>query len=112
MDGEAIVIGGSIAGLASAKALRRRFGRVTLIERDSLSAGAEARAGVPQGRQFHVLLRRGQDVFEELFPGFSAELEMSGAERLRWGRDVRWYHFGGWKQPNDSPLDSLFASRL
>src|SRR4051812_23083600 len=98
MHGHAIVIGGSIAGLAAAKGLRRRFERVTLLERDSLSAGAgvEARAGVPQGRQFHVLLRRGQDVLEELFPGFGAELEASGAERLRWGRDVRWYHFGGW----------------
>lgn len=112
MYGHAIVIGGSIAGLATAKGLRRQFARVTLLERDSLSDGAEARAGVPQGRQFHVLLRRGQDVLEELFPGFSAELEASGAERLRWGRDVRWYHFGGWKQPNDSSFDSLFGSRL
>jgi 2-polyprenyl-6-methoxyphenol hydroxylase-like FAD-dependent oxidoreductase len=108
----AIVLGGSITGLATARVLSRRFARVTVVERDCLSDGPEFRAGVPQGRQVHVLLRRGQDLLEELFPGVAGELRAAGAESLRWGRDVRWFHFGGWKQPNDSSFESLSGSRL
>ena len=108
----AIVIGGSITGLATAKALSSRFEKVTVIERDPLPDAADFRAGVPQGRQLHLLLRRGQDLLEELYPGFSDELRQNGAPELRWGRDLRWYHFGGWKQPNNAPLSSIFATRL
>src|SRR6185369_2719757 len=108
----AVVIGGSITGLATAKGLSSRFEKVTVIERDPLPDAADFRAGVPQGRQLHLLLRRGQDLLEELCPGFSDELRQNGAPELQWGRDLRWYHFGGWKQPNDAPLSSIFATRL
>jgi 2-polyprenyl-6-methoxyphenol hydroxylase-like FAD-dependent oxidoreductase len=112
MGEHAVVIGGSITGLATAKVLSSRFTKVTVVERDHLPDDAEFRAGVPQGRQLHVLLRRGLDLLEGLFPGFGDELRQAGAEELLWGRDLRWYHFGGWKNPNQSALSSIFGSRL
>ena len=109
----AVVLGGSITGLAAAQVLSRRFRRVTVVERDSLGAdGAEFRGGVPQGRQLHLLLRRGQDLLDQLFPGFTAQTLAGGAVMVRWGRDLKWYHFGGWKRPNDSKFESLFGTRL
>lgn len=111
-DNHAIVIGGSIAGLGVARVLRDHFARVTIIERDALDDGPEARSGVPQGRQFHILLRRGLDIYDSLFPGFRSELLAAGAEPVVWGRDLRWYHFGGWKRRNDAGFESVFCSRL
>lgn len=111
-DRHAIVIGGSVAGLGVARILRDHFARVTILERDPLDDSDEARAGVPQGRQFHILLRRGLDIYDSLFPGFRAELLAAGAVPVMWGRDVRWYHFGGWKRRNDATFESVFCSRL
>src|SRR5678815_2167955 len=113
MRTHAVIVGGSIAGLAAAKVLASRFDRVTIVERDALPDAAELRAGVPQGRQVHILLRHGLDLLEALYPdpGFSDELRAAGALELQWGRDVRWYHFGGWKLSNPSPFASLFCTR-
>ncbi len=44
----AIVIGGSIAGLTTARVLTDHFERVTVIERDRPTAATEFRKGAPQ----------------------------------------------------------------
>jgi len=112
MPNSAVVIGAGMAGLAVARVLADRFERVTLVERDALPEAADFRSGVAQGRQVHVLLARGEEILERLFPGFREELLALGAVELVWGRDVRWYHFGGWKQVHDSPFRSLSATRM
>ncbi|WP_317616109.1 NAD(P)-binding protein [Nostoc sp. 'Peltigera membranacea cyanobiont' 210A] len=53
----ALVIGGSIAGLLAAQVLTKYFNRVTIIERDHLSAQPEQRPGVPQAHHLHILLK-------------------------------------------------------
>lgn len=68
-----------MGGLLAARALAGEFQRVTVLERDELSAMAEQRRGVPQGRHFHTILRRGAMVLDELFPGFVDELAAEGA---------------------------------
>ena len=53
--GNAIVIGGSMAGLMAARVLSDHFAHVTLIERDTFTEGAEPRKGrsrVVEGRAF------------------------------------------------------------
>lgn len=55
----AIVIGASMAGLLSARALADAYERVTIVERDRLPAVGEGRKAVPQGRHVHVLLPAG-----------------------------------------------------
>jgi 2-polyprenyl-6-methoxyphenol hydroxylase-like FAD-dependent oxidoreductase len=107
----AVVIGASLAGLMAARVLSKHCERVTLIERDSLQEGTTPRKGVPQGRHVHVLLKRGQQVMERLFPGFNDALVMRGATQLNNGADLRWYHFGRWKSQFDSDVTTISVSR-
>lgn len=92
----AIVMGGSIAGLCAAAALARNFDRVTVIERDP-APQAEARRGAPQGRHTHALLRRGQSIMAQLFPGAFEALARAGANQADLGEGLRWFQFGAWK---------------
>ncbi len=92
--GRAVVLGASMAGLAAARVLSDYFDEVLLVERDPLSDSDEARKGVPQGRQLHVLLRGGELQFERLFPGLTASLLARGALQLDASGDFRWHHFG------------------
>ena len=54
IGGHAVVLGASLAGLASAAVLAQRFERVTIVERDGLPESGRHRKGVPQGRHVHV----------------------------------------------------------
>jgi len=78
-----MVLGASLAGLLAARVLSDSFERVTVVERDPLPELSEARKGVPQGRHPHLLLARGCEIVEELFPGLLAELVASGAPVVR-----------------------------
>ena len=75
----AVVIGGSMAGLVSARVLADHFDRVTVLDRDRLTDTPEARRGVPQARHVHVLLMSGRKVLERLFPGLVANYLAAGA---------------------------------
>ncbi|MFB9446136.1 FAD-binding monooxygenase [Dactylosporangium vinaceum] len=85
----AVVLGGSMAGLLTARVLTEHFERVTIVERDSPTGGwtgdphadpreREVRRGVPQGRHAHGLLAAGLNVIERLFPGATRELAAAG----------------------------------
>lgn len=45
---QVIIVGGSIAGLLAARVASDTFGKVTIIERDTMPDGATERKGVPQ----------------------------------------------------------------
>lgn len=64
-----IVVGASLAGLATAAALADRFDRVTVIDRDALPVDGQPRTGVAQGRHGHILLPSGLRALATLFPG-------------------------------------------
>ncbi len=81
----AIIIGGSVAGLTAARTLSDHFDRVTLIERDTFPEEIAPRPGVPQSRQPHVLLLRGMNILNDLFPGFLDELIAAGAVKIEIG---------------------------
>src|SRR6187399_522073 len=94
--GQAIVIGGSVAGLVAARALADHFARVTVLERDRLPAGPQSRKGVPQARHVHVQLVRGQHLLEQWFPGLDDELGAAGALRVDLMGDGLWLNRAGW----------------
>ena len=75
--GEAVVLGGGIAGLLACAVLAREYDQVTLVERDRLPTEPGRAAGVPQGRHVHVLLSRGATAIDEILPGF-----LDGATRV------------------------------
>jgi len=75
----AIVMGASIAGLWTARALSDHFEEVLIFERDHLPEGPEFRSGAPQVRQFHTLLQSGLQQMKEWFPGLDQELIAAGA---------------------------------
>jgi 2-polyprenyl-6-methoxyphenol hydroxylase-like FAD-dependent oxidoreductase len=95
--GRAIVLGASIAGLWTARALLDHFEEVLVIERDQLPEGPQFRSGAPQARQFHTLLQSGLQQMREWFPGLEEELIAAGAVPYDVIRDVhlrirqRWY---------------------
>ncbi|MGV0834565.1 FAD-dependent oxidoreductase [Mycolicibacterium thermoresistibile] len=79
VGGHAVVVGAGMAGLLAARVLADCYERVTIVERDVLAAEPANRRGVPQGRHVHVLLGRGSQIIDELFPGILEELVADGA---------------------------------
>ncbi|MGW0914421.1 FAD-dependent oxidoreductase [Streptomyces sp. NPDC002784] len=76
------VIGGGLAGMLTARALRRHLDRVTVIDRDDLPGGPELRKGVPQARHAHLLWSGGARIVESLLPGTVERLRAAGAHRI------------------------------
>jgi 2-polyprenyl-6-methoxyphenol hydroxylase-like FAD-dependent oxidoreductase len=107
----AIVIGGSMAGVLTARALSDHFTKVTLIERDTFTNDAVPRKGVPQARHAHGLLVRGNEVMARFFPNLRQRLADSGALRADMGELLAMYHFGGYKAPTVSGLVGTVCTR-
>lgn len=106
--GRAIVIGGSIAGLLSARVLADRFETVIVIDRDKLPDRPEARQGVPQSVQPHVLLTKGYRIFKELFPDIDRQLIDRGAHQIDWVREFYFHSRSSWSANTKS--DELSSS--
>lgn len=87
----ALISGGSLAGLATAKVLSAYFDEVIVVEADKEPLGEAARKGVPQGRHVHGLLKGGADALTRLFPDLPKELEKSGASSANFSNDIKWY---------------------
>src|SRR4030095_14832149 len=108
--GHAGVLGAVVAGLLAARVLAETFDRVTVIDRD-VFAGADFRRGVPQGRHLHLLLDRGRQIREELFPGLTAALVARGAATTEVLVGSRVYLHGMLVRPTPTGLTSVLASR-
>jgi len=108
---QAIVIGGSMAGMASAEVLSRHFERVLIIERDTYAEDTEYRKGIPQNRQPHALLQRGLMGLEELFSGITQDWIDAGAVSIDFGHEVEWLTFGKWRPHYEPGLISYSSSR-
>jgi glycine/D-amino acid oxidase-like deaminating enzyme len=76
----AVVLGGAMAGLLTARVLADHYQTVVVIDRDRILGVTEARRGVPQGPHAHALLAKGQQILEGLFPGAARR---PGGERGR-----------------------------
>lgn len=108
---QAVVIGGSMAGLLAARVLADHFDRVTLIERDTLPREPASRAGAPQARHIHVMLFRGQAILDELFPRLRGELAVAEAPSIDWTADARIHGIAGWMVRFPSELKGYLCTR-
>jgi 2-polyprenyl-6-methoxyphenol hydroxylase-like FAD-dependent oxidoreductase len=106
----AVVLGGSMAGLLAARVLADAFAEVVIVDRDKLTGVTVARKGVPQGRHVHGLLARGQQILEELFPGFTAGTTAAGVPTGDLG-ELRWYFNGRRLEPANTGLICVSADR-
>jgi 2-polyprenyl-6-methoxyphenol hydroxylase-like FAD-dependent oxidoreductase len=79
VPGQAVVLGAGMAGLLAARVLADAYQRVTVVERDPLPQMPANRKGVPQGRHAHLLVPRGTQILDELFPGLLDDLVAGGA---------------------------------
>ncbi|MGW2420254.1 FAD-dependent oxidoreductase [Streptomyces sp. NPDC001709] len=86
--GKAVVIGGSYAGLVTARVLTDFFSEVVLVERDAVDADTGAHPGAPQGYHAHAMLAKGGEILERLFPGLRDELREAGAPVYDYGEGV------------------------
>lgn len=107
----AVVIGGSIAGLLTARVLADYFTTVTVIERDQLPDSPAFRKGATQARHAHGLLVRGQQIMEGFFPGLTADLLANGATQANMGSESAFYFGGKWLRPFPSALAVIGCSR-
>lgn len=86
--GKALVVGGSYAGLVTARVLADFFDEVVLLERDPVDADTGSHPGAPQGHHAHAMLAKGGEVLETLFPGLRAELSAAGAPVFDYGEGI------------------------
>lgn len=115
----AIVIGGSMTGLMTARVLADYFARVTILERDYIDSLPAVHKSIPQGNHIHLLLLGGQQVLTSLYPGFTDTLRKLGAVRFGLGKDAAFFFPDGkayWftgsvREPRDFGLDVHSQSR-
>ncbi|WP_459503455.1 NAD(P)/FAD-dependent oxidoreductase [Bacillus sp. C1] len=108
---KAIVIGGSIAGKLAAKALSDSFQEVIILEAGEECNEKSPRKRVPQTYHPHVLLKGGEEAIEKLFPGVMTQLKEDGGIVNNFTGDLKWHHFGLWKQPFHGELNAVQQSR-
>jgi 2-polyprenyl-6-methoxyphenol hydroxylase-like FAD-dependent oxidoreductase len=116
---QAVVIGGSLTGLMTARVLADHFDAVTVLERDRIDAQPALHQSIPQGNHVHSLLLGGQQVMASLYPGFIEQLATLGAVRCRAGKEVVFYlptgkafsMTGKVREPRDLGFDITCHSR-
>ena len=116
---QAIVVGGSIAGLITARVLSDYFEQVLIIERDEITDRPVIHKSVPQGNHLHALLHGGLQALSLLYPAFTEDLRQRGATQITVGRDIVWYlpdgkaysPTGSVRAPFDTGLEAYCASR-
>lgn len=115
----AVVIGGSIAGLVSARVLADHFNQVTILERDHIEPRPASHKSTPQGSHLHAVQIGGLQVLSALYPGFCEKLRGMGAVPLRLTKDFAIYRpegvafslTGAVKEPRDLGLQLYSQSR-
>ncbi|TYP73040.1 NAD(P)/FAD-dependent oxidoreductase [Paenibacillus methanolicus] len=76
---KAIVIGGGMAGLMTARVLSDHYAQVVIVEKDDFPSEPGLRLGTPQAFHPHRFTARGKAITERLFPGFEQDLAAQGS---------------------------------
>ncbi len=84
----AVVVGGSIAGLISAKLLANRYKSVVVIDKDTLDVFPSNRKMVPQSNHVHIVLKAGEEGLNQIFPGFSDDMLALGSVRTDMSQEM------------------------
>jgi 2-polyprenyl-6-methoxyphenol hydroxylase-like FAD-dependent oxidoreductase len=107
----AVVLGGSMAGLLTARALSGHFDMVTIVERDQIADRPEARKGQPQTRHLHGLLSSGMGILTHYFPDLPDALRAGGAIVSDMGEGMHWHTYGALRAPATVGQEAALMSR-
>jgi len=107
----AVIMGGSIAGLLSAKVLSPYYSKIILLDRDSLFGDEIPRKGTAQAAHAHIFLQRGLIGMEKLLPGFIDKLKEAGAVSTNATKDWQSFFPHGLLKRFDSDIHLLCQSR-
>jgi 2-polyprenyl-6-methoxyphenol hydroxylase-like FAD-dependent oxidoreductase len=100
-----------MAGLLAARVLADHFDHVTVVDRDRFPAQPEFRKGVPQSRHAHLLLVRGWQILDQLFPGLRDDLVAAGAPTIDLLADFKMLFAAGWVPRIASRFQTVSCSR-
>ncbi|WP_431237874.1 FAD-binding oxidoreductase [Mycolicibacterium aichiense] len=109
--GTAVVVGGSIAGIAAAKVLSETFDEVIVLEKDAPHTRRDGRPGAAQGWHLHHLLTAGRIELERFFPGIIDDMVREGAFDVDMAAQYRIRLGGSWKKPSTGPIQIVCAAR-
>lgn len=106
-----VVLGAGLSALLVARVLADAYRDVVLVDRDQVVGVRDYRRGVPHGRHAHGLVARGQQIFEQQFPGLTQDMIRAGVRPGDFNGDIRWYFGGRRLRPSTSGLLSVPATR-
>jgi 2-polyprenyl-6-methoxyphenol hydroxylase-like FAD-dependent oxidoreductase len=107
----AVIMGGSLGGLLTARVLSSHFQRVTILERDNIPAQPTARKGQPHTRHLHGLLASGLEVMTSYFPDLPQALTDGGAIMPDFAAGMNWYTGSGYRQRFQMGVKATMMSR-
>lgn len=105
-----VILGGGFAGLLAARICADVAEQVTIIERYP-DPESGFRRGIPQAHHLHVLMKAGQTILEQLFPGILQTLQNHGATQVDWAQDTHWQGPFGTYPQYDSTMQTWLCSR-
>ena len=108
---QAIVMGGSLGGLMTARVLSNHFQKVIIIEKDVVNRHPESRKGQPQTRHLHGLLPAGFKTMQHYFPDLKEALQKNGATICDFAETMVWKTYGGYRQRINMNLEAVLMSR-
>lgn len=107
----AVVIGGSLGGLLTARVLSDHVQHITILERDTVREQPEARKGQPQTRHLHGLLATGLEVMTRYFPDLPQALAAGGAIMNDFAGSMNWYTGGSYRRRFQMGVPATLMSR-
>ena len=107
----AVVIGGSVAGLMTAKTLSPFFREVVILEKDTLNSENGLHKGVGQGPHSHVLLPSGMEILKQLLDSTELNPREYGIYPADAAEELKWFQFGVWKKRFHSGVNMGWCHR-
>ena len=108
---QVIVIGGSIAGLLTARVLSEYVSRVVILEKDELQHVPSPRRGTPHGHQLHSIHQTGAEIVHKLFPDMVLDFPSSGLIPCDLGSEMRWFFYGDWMPDVPAEVNAYWCER-
>ena len=87
MTQTAVIMGGGFAGMCCAQVVSQHFEKTIMIEAHPFSVEETAS---PQAAHLHVLMQRGREILESLFPGIDQALAERQCLEIDWAQDTLW----------------------